>query len=82
MSNFFALFDNFIEELYEDGTIDRWKREEAERKAKRKPSPTMYDRAAIMRSAWAYRKYDGLSMSDALKLAWADARRANLSMAA
>jgi len=44
--------DKFIDELYEDGTVDRWKREKAEREARR----GRYDRAAVMRSAWQYRK--------------------------
>ncbi|MDR1286535.1 MAG: hypothetical protein LBK08_02905 [Treponema sp.] len=42
--------------------------------------PCRYDRAAIMRSAWQYRKGEGLTMSAALKRTRADARRANLHL--
>ena len=68
-----ALLEDFIDELYENGTVDRWKREKAEWKAGQ--NPCWYDRAAVMRAAWAYRKGEGLTMSAALKRAWADARR-------
>jgi hypothetical protein len=74
-----ALLQNFVDELYEDGTIDRWKREKAEGQGR---GPSRYDRGAVMRSAWAYRKGEGLSMSAALKRAWADARRATLRLVA
>ena len=70
--SFYDLLDDFIEELYEDGSVDRWKREAEERKASKKPRPCQYDRGAIMRSAWQYRKEEGCSMSAALKLAWAE----------
>ena len=76
MNQIYALLDDFVDELYENGTIDRWRREKAE------PKPCRYDRAAVMRTAWAYRKGEGLSMSEALKLAWADARRATLRLVA
>ncbi|MDR0475420.1 MAG: hypothetical protein LBH43_17325 [Treponema sp.] len=76
--SFMPYINSFIEELYENGSIDRWKREKAEREAGRKRK---YDRAAIMRSAWAYRKGEGLTMSAALQRAWADAKRATLHIA-
>jgi hypothetical protein len=31
------------------------------------------NRSEVMKAAWAYRKADGLTMSDALKRAWGDA---------
>jgi hypothetical protein len=67
-------FEKLVEEFYEDGSIDRWKREKEERKAKQWRGSCRYDRAAIMRSAWAYRKGEGFTMSAALKRAWAEAR--------
>jgi hypothetical protein len=80
MKTDYALLDDFIEELYANGTVDRWKREKAEREAGRRPC--RYDRGAVMRSAWQYRKGEGLTMSAALKRAWADARRVNLHLVA
>jgi hypothetical protein len=80
MNNFFELLDDFVEDLYADGTVDRWKREKEGRK---RPEPRpRYDRAAVMRSAWKYRKTEGFTMSAALKLAWADARRSTLHLVA
>jgi len=78
MNSIYALIEDFIDELYKNGTVDRWKGEKATGKA----GPCRYDRAAVMRSAWAYRKGDGLSMSAALKRAWADTRRAALRLVA
>ena len=69
-----ALINGIIDELYGGGTIYRRRRDKAEGKV---PRPG-YDRSAVMRSGWAYRKGEGLSMSAALRRAWADARRANL----
>ena len=80
MNQAFALLEDFVDELYEDGTVGRWKREKAERKPEK--LPCRFDRGTIMRSAWAYRKGEGLSMSAALKLAWADARRTTLRLVA
>ena len=77
---FQALLDDFIEDLRADGTVGRWEQGRAGRKAGR--VPCRYDRAAVMRSAWAYRKGEGLAMSEALKRAWADARRASLRLVA
>ena len=74
-----ALLEGFVEELYENGTVDRWKREKAAGKGR---GPCRYDRAAVMRSAWQYRKGEGLAMSAALKRSWADARRAALRLVA
>jgi hypothetical protein len=80
MNGFQALLDDLIGHWEADGTLARWEREKAERKAGRRPC--RYDRAAIMRSAWQYRKTEGLTMSEALKQAWADAHRANLRLVA
>jgi hypothetical protein len=80
MNTFYNLLDNFVEDLYADGTVDRWKREKAERKAGKRPC--RYNRAAVMRSVWTYRKKEGLTMSAALKRAWADARRSILHLVA
>jgi hypothetical protein len=79
MNGFQALLDDFIGELYEDGTVSRWEAEKAEGQGR---GSCQYDRAAVMRSAWAYRKGEGLSMSAALKRAWADARRSALRLVA
>ncbi|MDR3174682.1 MAG: hypothetical protein LBU19_10560 [Treponema sp.] len=72
---FQEIFDCLMEDWEADGTLVRW-----ERGAERRPC--RYDRAAVMRSAWRYRKGEGLTMSAALKRAWADARRANLYLVA
>jgi len=79
---FQALLDEYVEGLYEDGTIERWKREDAERKARRQRKPCRYDKAAVMRSAWRHRKAEGLSMSAAMRRAWADAKRSGLRLVA
>jgi hypothetical protein len=78
--NEFALIESFVNELWENGTAGRWNRE----KAGRKPGPGLrrYDRSAVMRSAWEYRKRDGHTMSVALQLAWSDARRTKLRLVA
>ncbi|MDR2701099.1 MAG: hypothetical protein LBB72_01550 [Spirochaetaceae bacterium] len=76
--SFQALLEDLIGYWETDGTLARWEREKAGRQRK----PCRYDRAAVMRSAWAYRRAEGLTMSEALKRAWADARRANLRIAA
>jgi Ni/Co efflux regulator RcnB len=71
-----SFWEAMAQGLNESGTVDRWNREKAERKAGRRPC--RYDRSAIMRRAWKYRKGEGLTMSAALKRAWADARRSDL----
>jgi len=60
------LLDAFIDELYEDGTVDRWNQKKTEQDKNR--------RRDVMLTAWGYRKHEGLSMSDALKRAWELAR--------
>jgi len=79
---FQTLFDDLIGDWEADGTLARWEREKAEREAGRRRKPRRYDKAAVMRSAWQYRKGEGLTMSQALKRAWADARRAKLQLVA
>ncbi|GHT52859.1 hypothetical protein FACS1894106_2480 [Spirochaetia bacterium] len=71
---FFSLLDDFCEQLDRDGTSARWKAEKEARKQKRRGC--RYDRGAIMRAAWQYRKGWGMSMSEALKRAWAGAKEA------
>jgi hypothetical protein len=73
--DFFSLLDNFIEETYADGTAARWKAEKEARQQRKKPlRGYRYDRSAIMKAAWGYRKGRGLSMSESLKRAWAEAK--------
>jgi hypothetical protein len=73
-------WDAVFQGLDESGTTERWKREKADRKTCCRPC--RYDRAAIMRTAWKYRKGEGLTMSAALKRAWADARRSAIHLVA
>jgi hypothetical protein len=75
-----SFWDAVARGLDESGTTERWKREKAERKAGRRPC--RYDRSAIMKAAWKYRKGENLTMSAALKRAWADARRSTLHLVA
>jgi hypothetical protein len=82
MNGGISFLDAFCRGLDESGTAARWKREKAEWKAGKKPRPCRYDRAAVMRTAWQYRKGECLAMSAALKRAWADARRLTLHLAA
>jgi hypothetical protein len=82
MNGGISFLDAFCQGLDESGTAARWKREKAERKAGKKPRSCRYDRSAIMRTAWKYRKEEGLTMSAALKRAWADARRSTLHLVA
>jgi hypothetical protein len=82
MGGGFSFLDAMARGLNESGTIDRWNREKAERKGGKKPCACRYDRAAVMRTAWIYRKGEGLTMSAALKRAWADARRSTLHLVA
>jgi hypothetical protein len=70
--------DSIVDFFEADGATGRRRKRTAKRKV---PRPCRYDRSAVMRSAWAYRKGEGLSMSNALKLAWADARKAASSRA-
>jgi hypothetical protein len=74
-ADFFGLLDDFVEGIYQDGTAARWKAEKEARKQRSKPRRgCRYDRSAIMREAWQYRKGWGLTMSEGLKRAWANAR--------
>jgi hypothetical protein len=82
MNGGISFLDAFCRGLDESGTAARWKREKAERKAGKKPRASRYDLSAIMRTAWTYRKGEGLTMSAALKRAWADARRSTLHLVA
>jgi hypothetical protein len=77
-----SFLDAFCQGLDESGTAARWEREKAEREAGKKPRACRYDRSAVMRAAWTYRKGEGFTMSAALKRAWADARRSALHLVA
>ena len=67
---FQTLLEDFISDLDKDGTLARW----SQAKYKDLRRHGWHDRAAIMRAAWKYRKEEGLSMSEAMKRAWADDR--------
>jgi hypothetical protein len=80
MDGGFSFVEAIARGLNESGTVERYNREKAERKAGKRPC--RYDRSAIMRTAWQYRKGEGLTMSAALKRAWADAKRSTLRVVA
>jgi hypothetical protein len=56
MSGFQALLDDLIGYWETDGTLARWEREKAERKAGRQRKPCRYDKAAIIEEGFLSRE--------------------------